>query len=168
MASPSYRIVEYDDEWPALFKEEKARVVDALGIEAGCVEHIGSTSVPGLGAKPIVDIMVGIPSMNQADEFIPSLERIDYEWRDDTVPGTRYIRKEVPRRYNLHMTRHGGDFWVEHLLFRNYLRAHSHVARRYEELKCDLMAAYASEPRTYNQGKSEFIQAIVEQARAER
>lgn len=74
----------------------------------------------------------------------------------------------LKRRVQRHMTRHGGDFWVEHLLFRNYLRAHSHVARRYEELKCDLMAAYASEPRTYNQGKSEFIQATVEQARAGR
>lgn len=168
MASPSYRIVEYDDEWSALFEEEKARVVDALGIEARCVEHIGSTSVPGLGAKPIVDIMVGIPSMNQADEFMPPLERIDYEWRDDTVPGTRYIRKEVPRRYNLHMTRHGGDFWTEHLLFRDYLRAHPDVAQQYEELKRELMATYAYEPLTYNQGKSEFIQAIVEKACAGR
>ena len=71
MTSPSYRIVEYSDEWPGLFEEERVRIIDALGIEARFVEHIGSTSVPGLGAKPIVDMMVGIPSMNQADEFMP-------------------------------------------------------------------------------------------------
>ena len=101
MASPSYRIVEYDHRWPALFEEEKALVVAATGIAPQHVEHIGSTAVPGLGAKPTIDLMVGVPSVEDAQRQVEALEGVGYEWRGETVPGTLYIRKAEPRRFNL-------------------------------------------------------------------
>lgn len=167
MSSPSYRIVEHDPNWPIEFEEEKTRVLGALRINEERIKHIGSTSIPGLGAEPIVDITVGIPTMEQASFYLTSLERIGYEWRDYTVPGTWYIRKELPWRFNLHMTEYGNEFWLVHLLFRDHLRTHHEIARTYESLKRNLMAKFATEPRIYNESKTEFIQGVVSNARAE-
>ena len=92
------------------------------------------------------------------------LETIGYEWRGETVPGTLYIRKADPRRYNVHMTEYEGGFWEEHLLFRDYLRAHADASQRYEELKRELMAKLASDPPGYNVGKEPFIKCILARA----
>ena len=175
MPTSSYRIVDYDPRWPQLFQQEKSSIVAALSIHSDRVEHIGSTAIPGLGAKPIIYLMVGIPSSTKLDEiqqFLQPLQSIEYEHRGETVPGTLYIRKAEPRRYNLHMTEHGGDFWVEHLLFRDYLRSHEDLAHRYEDLKRQLIAKMGPEPEraayaAYNDGKATFINSVLEQARAE-
>ena len=124
MASPSYRIVDYDHGWPSFFEEEKALVVAATGIAPERVEHVGSTAVPGLGAKPIIDLMVGVPRVEGAQREIDALAGVGYDWRGETVPGTLYIRKAEPRRFNLHLTQWGGKFWTDLLLFRDFLRAH--------------------------------------------
>ena len=172
MPTSSYRIVDYDPRWPQLFQQEKSSIVAVLGIHSNRVEHIGSTAVPGLGAKPIIDLMVGIPRSTKLDgiqQFLQPLESIGYEHRGETVPGTLYVRKAEPRRYNLHITRYGGGFWVEHLLFRDYLRSDKDLAHRYEDLKRQLIARLAPEPdrAAYNDGKTTFINSVLEQARAE-
>ena len=167
LPSPSYKIVEYDPGWPAQFDQERARVVSALGIGEERVQHIGSTAVPGLGAKPVLDMMLGIPSMDEASKHVPPLEAIGYEWRGETVPGTLYIRKAEPRRFNLHMTAYGGAFWKQHLLFRDYLRAHRHASVEYEALKRELISRLADDPPAYNDGKTDFIRGIVDRARSE-
>ena len=166
MVSPNYKIIEYNPDWPDLFEQEKARVVSALGIGEERFQHIGSTAVPGLGAKPVLDMMAGIPSMATASKLVPLLEAIGYEWRGETLPGTLYIRKAEPRRFNLHVTAYGGAFWEDHLLFRDYLRAHRDACVDYEALKRDLMSASAHDPPAYNDGKTDFIRAIVNRARA--
>ena len=173
MAISSYRIVEYDHEWPAMFDEEKSLILSVLGIDQQHVAHNGSPSVPGLGAKPILDIMVGIPAMEQARAYVQPLQGIGYECRGETVPGTLYIRKAAPRRYNVHMTEYGGGFWEEHLLFRDYLRAHQDVSGQYEALKRRLMAELGPDPdraarAAYNDGKTAFIRAVVDKARSGR
>ncbi len=170
MPTSSYRIVDYDHCWPRRFQQEKSSIVAVLGIHSDRVEHIGSTAVPGLGAKPIVDLMVGIPSSTKSGgirQFLQQLQSIGYEHRGETVPGTLYIRKAEPRRYNLHMTEYGGEFWMAHLLFRDYLRSHEELAHRYEELKRQLIASLAPEPdrAAYNDGKTAFINSVLEEAR---
>ena len=165
LASPSYRIVEYDQRWPVLYEEEKALVVAATGIMADRVEHIGSTAVPGLGAKPIIDMMVGVPSVEGAKRQRETLEGVGYEWRGETVPGTLYLRKAEPRRFNLHLTQWDGDFWLTKILFRDFLRTHPETARQYEDLKRELMAQLASDPPAYNDAKAAFIESVVQQAR---
>lgn len=165
MASPSYRIVEYDRQWPELYEEERADVVAATGIAANRVEHIGSTAVPALGAKPTIDLMVGVSNVERAQPQIEALESVGYEWRGETVPGTLYLRKAEPRRFNLHLTQWKGPFWTDHLLFRDFLRTHSESARRYERLKRELMARLATDPPAYNSAKSSFIECIIRKAR---
>lgn len=167
MASSSYQIVEYDADWPAQFEQERALVASSLGIDEGLVVHIGSTAVPGLAAKPIIDMMVGIPTIEGAGPSVASLEGIGFEHRGETVPGTLYIRKATPRRYNLHLTKHNGAFWADHLLFRDHLRAHSEARERYERLKRGLMSRLAADPPAYNEEKSGFIRATVADARGE-
>ena len=169
MASPSYRIVEYDPRWPVMFDEEKPRIVSALGIDEERVVHIGSTAVPRVGAKPIVDVMAGVEVVPAADgthQYLRALAGIGYECRGETVPGTLYIRKPEPR-FNLHMTEYGGEFWVEHLLFLDYLRANPETARDYERLKREIMARLAESPPEYNEAKAAFIRRALEQARNE-
>ena len=165
MASPSYRIVEYWKRWPALYEEERAIVAVATGIAAKRVEHIGSTAVPGLGAKPIIDLMLGVSIVEIAQPQIEALEGIGYEWRGETVPGTLYLRKAKPHRFNLHLTQWEGTFWRDHLLFRDFLRTHPEIAQDYENLKRELMPRLATDPPAYNAGKTSFIESIVQQAR---
>ena len=81
------------------------------------------------------------------------MESIGYEWRGDTVPGTLYLRKAGPMRFNAHLTRHDGVFWKEHLLFRDYLRADPKEAERYADLKRELMSRLAHDPPAYNTAK---------------
>ena len=168
--SPSYRIVDYDAEWPKLFRKERAAIAAAMGIGTRRIEHIGSTSVPGLGAKPIVDMMVGVakmPSVAEARRQFTSLRKLGYEFRGETVPGTLYVRKAGPPRFNLHMMRSRGAFWADHLLFRDYLRAHGDVASRYEELKRELMSTMAHDATAYSGAKTEFIRSVLDRAHAE-
>ena len=165
VTSPSYRIVDYDHGWPSFFEEEKALVAAATGIAPERVEHVGSTAVPGLGAKPIIDLMVGVPRVEGAQREIDALAGVGYDWRGETVPGTLYIRKAEPRRFNLHMTQWGGNFWTDLLLFRDFLRTHRETARLYEDLKRELMVRLASDRPAYNDGKAPFIESVLQKAR---
>jgi GrpB-like predicted nucleotidyltransferase (UPF0157 family) len=170
----SYHIVEYDPSWPRLFREEKDRIVALLGIDPGRLEHVGSTAVPGLGAKPIIDMMLGVdldPGAEESQSVLEKLNTLSYEHCGiETAPGTLYIRKANPRRYNLHMTRHGNAFWIGHLAFRDYLITHPEVTREYEELKRRLLAEMGPDPdrAAYNLGKEAFIVAVTSRAMMER
>ena len=157
--------MDYDHGWPALFREEKALVVATTGIAPERVEHVGSTAVPGLAAKPIIDLMVGVPRVDDAQREIDALWSVGYEWRGETVPGTLYIRKAEPRRFNLHMTQWEGKFWQDLLLFRDFLRDNPETAQQYEDLKRDLMTRLASDRPAYNDGKASFIESTVQKAR---
>jgi len=161
----SYRIVEHDPQWAQEAADEGELIARTLGVEAERVEHIGSTSVPGLAAKPIIDLVVGVDSAEEYDRWVRLLAEIGYECREETVPGTPYDRKASPRRFNAHLTVFGNDFWMDHILFRDYLRNNPDTASEYEELKREVMAEFASVPLAYNNGKSDFIQGVVEAAR---
>lgn len=172
----SYRIVAPDPDWPKAARDEIQAIVAVLGVEPWRLEQVGSTAVPGLAAKPIIDLMFGVAGSPMSDpnaRYLDSLRGIGYEHKGlETVPGTLYIRKANPRRFNLHMTEHGGPFWVDHLLFRDYLRGHPKTAGEYEALKRDLMAKHghaSSGPNrlAYTDAKSEFIASVLERARAE-
>ena len=163
----SYVITSYDAQWPVFAEAEKALLISTLQFEGWRVEHVGSTAVPGLAAKPIIDLMLGIPEMKDSHIFVPHLASIGYEQLGETVPGTLYNRKAVPRRFNLHLTQYGGDFWIEHILFRDYLSSNPEVAAEYERLKRALMARLAHDPPAYNEGKADFIRSVLERAGAE-
>src|SRR5438067_12601201 len=123
-------IENYNLQWPALYEQERTNILSAIEDLLAEIEHVGSTSVPGLGAKPIVDIMVGLREADYLDKCIAPLQSIGYEYLpkyEDMMPFRRLFAKKPPvhpQAYNLHVVYLGHDFWARHLLFRDYLRAH--------------------------------------------
>lgn len=173
MASGQVVIVEYDPRWPMMYEEEKARILDAIGHRLVALEHMGSTSVPGLAAKPIIDMMAAIDSLANVQECVTSLRGLGYEYVpefEDTIPERRYFRKgpQGARTHHLHMVELKSEFWERQLLFRDYLRAHSDEARRYAELKKALAARYRNDRAGYQDAKTPYITSVEEKARAAR
>lgn len=163
-------IVEYDPRWPILFEQEAAQIWQVLGKDlVVAIEHIGSTAVPGLAAKPIIDLMVGVNSLLIARAAVPLLETIGYVyWRENPHPGRMFFVKGMPpfgvqRTHHLHIVEAYGEFW-QRLLFRDYLRSHPLEAQRYEALKRDLAKRFHSDRESYTNGKSEYIQSVMEKA----
>jgi GrpB-like predicted nucleotidyltransferase (UPF0157 family) len=165
--TPEVIVVEYDERWPALFEEERARILALISPWVERIEHIGSTSVPGLGAKPIIDIMVGLRSLDDARECIPRLESIGYEYipkHEASLPERRYFHKGGTRRartHHLHMVETTSCFWQRHLLFRDRLRADPALARRYYELKTELAARFPFDRDAYTSAKAPFIEELL-------
>ena len=167
-------IVDYDPQWAVLFEEEKSRILDVIEHIIVEVEHIGSTAVVGLGAKPIIDIMVAVTHLSDAERCIEPLRSIDYEYvpeHEVSIPERRYFRKGHPpkeQHYHLHMVERTSDFWKNHLLFRNYLRGHPEAVQEYCELKKMLAVKYCPHREAYTIAKTSFIESIVAKAKAKR
>ncbi len=166
-------VVEYNPRWPRLFEEEKARLLAAAGGVLTAVEHIGSTAVPGLAAKPIIDAMGGVHRLDDAMGCVHALEGIGYEYVPEYeayIPERRYFRKprtgQGPRTHHLHVVEMTSGFWRRHLLFRDYLRAHPEVAREYEDLKQRLAVEYGDDGWGYTEAKTVFINGVVARAEA--
>jgi GrpB-like predicted nucleotidyltransferase (UPF0157 family) len=167
------RIVDYSPEWPELFENEKWLILNVIGCFVVGIEHVGSTAVVGLGAKPIIDITVAIKTLRDAHKCVGPLESIGYEYvpeYEESIPERRYFHKGKPQEeqhFHLHMVELSSDFWKRHLLFRDYLRAHSEVAQGYYELKKRLAREYGSDREGYTEAKTSFIESVVAKARAE-
>jgi GrpB-like predicted nucleotidyltransferase (UPF0157 family) len=163
-------IVPYDATWPRLFEEEAPRVRRALGTAVVTIEHIGSTAVPGLAAKPIVDILVGLRALSLTDAQTAAMERAGYEFRGEAgVPGRLHFHRLSAGRhlFNVHIVEHGGAHWRNNLLFRNYLRNQSEEARQYVALKRREAAKHPRDIWAYSEGKRAFIEALIKKARRE-
>ena len=158
-------IVEYDPRWPALYEAEASAILGAIGHVIVALEHVGSTSVPGLGAKPIIDILAGVRILADAAQCVEPLRGLGYEYVPEyeaEIPDRRYFRKGPPagRTHHLHLVEHGGEFWMRHLLFRDYLRAHPEAAQAYDRLKRELAARFGSDRDGYTDAKTEFVRSI--------
>ena len=168
-------VVPYDPRWPALFEAERAHLRLCLPRDlVGRIEHFGSTAVPGLCAKPIVDMLVEVTSLDKAKlRIVPILETqgYDYFWRptwgDDTPPFYAwFIKRDAAgtRTHHIHMVEPQFEHW-DRLLFRDYLIKHPDVARAYGDLKIKLAAAHPNDRVAYTTAKTEFICGVMEQAR---
>lgn len=160
-------IVDYDPRWPALFEEERARIEPAIAAFATSIEHMGSTAVPGLCAKPIVDLLVTVEQFGPPDRYSPALAAFSYVLRVDPANTERHAfgkrdalgRRPVPG-YNLHIVQQGGRVHRRTLAFRDYLRTHPEAAREYGDLKRKLAATYGSDRDAYTQAKTAFVRSI--------
>jgi GrpB-like predicted nucleotidyltransferase (UPF0157 family) len=160
-------IVPYDPDWPRRFDQERAVLSVALAGRDAAIEHVGSTAVPGLGAKPAVDVMVGVSHLSEAESRIVALEAEGYEYvqrYEVELPERRYFRKPrlEPRAFHVHCVVKGSEFWVRHLAFRDFLRAHQESAAAYYELKRDLAGRFTK--TEYTEAKSSFIEGILVEA----
>lgn len=168
-------ITPYDPQWPRLFEQEaqhlRACLPPAL---VGRIAHFGSTAVPGLAAKPIVDMLVEVPSLRDVhDTIAPALARQGYEyfwrpgWRDAQTPAYAwFIKRDASgrRTHHLHMLTADSPDW-DRLLFRDYLIAHPAVAKAYEALKYRLAAESPGDRIAYARAKTDFITDITREAR---
>ena len=165
MADPVI-IVPYDVEWPRLFSSLGQALRAALGETALRIDHIGSTAVPDLDAKPVIDVQVSVADLEMLDEYRPSIEGLGFVWRADNPDRTQRYFRERPgeRRTHIHVRRFGS--WAEQaaLLFRDYMRAHPVDAGRYAELKRCLARQHHDDRQGYTEAKSAFIWAIMAQA----
>ncbi|MEX2238517.1 MAG: GrpB family protein [Dehalococcoidia bacterium] len=161
-------IVDYDPEWPRLFEEEKARILEACGEWLAGIEHIGSTSVPGLPAKPIIDIMPGLRRLEDGANCIAPLKALGYQYLGEYgIPDRLYFNRGVPRSHHVHMYEVHKGQWDWHLLFRDYLRKYPEVAQNYARLKYKLSAQHHDDVNVYAEAKSEFVDDVIALAAAE-
>ena len=145
-----------------LFAEEAVLLRRVVGDYVVAIEHIGSTAICGILAKPIIDIAVGVEKLTDGEKCVVPLENIGYEYRGEHGIARRfYFVKGEPRTHHLHLVEKDSDFWRSHLLFRDYLRAHPAVAKEYENLKLELARKYANDRDAYLYGKTDFIENVL-------
>ncbi|MEH1836533.1 MAG: GrpB family protein [Nostoc sp.] len=159
-------IVEYDPSWPSLFEKLKTPVAEILGESALAIEHVGSTSVPGLAAKPIIDMDVVVPSTACIRATILALATLGYEHQGDLgIKGREaFLWPSNTPRHHLYVCPRDSKELRRHLLFRDYLIKYSSEAHRYALLKRELAQKFASDRQAYTDAKSEYIQMITERA----
>ena len=157
-------IVDYDPRWPQRYEAEKARLLAAIGDLTLAIEHIGSTAVPGLAAKPIIDMLAGVAGRAGADECVARLLALGY---DDVTPQDdpewfyclgRGASRGAPSEYHLHIARYPSAHWERHIAFRDHLRADPQAMREYGEMKKRLAAQFGRDRTGYTEAKSAFIQ----------
>jgi NAD-dependent deacetylase len=155
-------LADYDPAWPRRFEEEAARIREALGDAVAAVEHVGSTAVPGLVAKPVIDVLVGLRRLQLAAAQLEAMARLGYEHLGEFgLPGRLYFRKDEGgrRSHHVHAVELGGDQWHRHLAFRDYLREHPAEVEAYAEEK-RRVAAEASGRRDYTERKQPYADAL--------
>jgi GrpB-like predicted nucleotidyltransferase (UPF0157 family) len=158
-------IVDYDPRWPTHYEEESESILATMGSRIIQIDHIGSTSVPGLGAKPIIDILAGMESQEVADASLAELAGIGYVdvTPEPEEPDWFYCLGKPPHSvgYHLHLMKHGTDFWRMHIVFRDILRANPRVAGQYLELKQALAKTHRNDRLAYTNAKAGFIEGVL-------
>jgi GrpB-like predicted nucleotidyltransferase (UPF0157 family) len=152
-----------------MYEEERARISNAIGEYLIDIQHIGSTSIPDLGAKPILDIMPVIRDTSLVAQCVEPLAALDYAYfGENGIPGRHYFRKPAditsPHKVHLHILEKGHDQWAMMLLFRDYLRMHPESAQQYDTLKRELAARYGSDRVGYTDAKESFVKSIIHAA----
>lgn len=157
------RVVDYDPQWPQLFREEAEQIRAILGDNAVAIHHIGSTAVPGLKAKPVIDILPVVQELDAVDALNGQFETLGYECLGEFgIPGRRYYRKGGDdRTHQIHLFSVNSTEEIRrHLAFRDYLRSHPQAAAAYGELKSKLAARFPEDIDGYCDGKGPFVQSL--------
>lgn len=163
-------VVPHDDRWKDAFESEAARVAEALGDNVIAVHHIGSTSIASIYAKPVIDLLVEVESLEQVDGGSGRVAALGYEVMGEFgIPGRRYFRKDSSpgvRTHQIHIFLAGTPEAVRHIAFAEYMRAHPEEAQRYSDLKRRLGAEYPEDIEGYNLGKDSYVKEIEKKALA--
>ena len=156
-------VVDHDPEWPGRYAAEAERLREVLGGNLAAIHHIGSTSVPGLAAKPVIDIMAVVQDLGAVDAANAAMEALGYECMGEFgIPGRRYFRRGGDRRtHQVHVFQADDTVNVSrHLAFRDYLRAHSDEAARYGRLKAELARRHPQDIEAYMDGKDAMVKEM--------
>ena len=162
LESGTVRVVAHDSRWAELYLEEEKRLRHALGALPLALEHVGSTSVPGLAAKPIIDILAGRDAAIPPLTFVPAIESVGYEHRGENgLPGREFFRRGSPRSYHIHLVIIDSALWRHHIAFRDRLRADPALAAEYAALKLSLAERFPRDREAYMDGKDAFIRGAI-------
>jgi GrpB-like predicted nucleotidyltransferase (UPF0157 family) len=165
MPSELVELVDHDPSWLELFEQERLRLAPIFDGAAVAIEHVGSTAVSGLCAKPIVDVLVGVEDLALTDEQLAAMAELGYEYKGEYgLPGRLFFVKE-PLTHHVHVVEHDGYLWERQLVFRDSLRTDPDERERYDELKRRLAAE--GHPRSvYAELKTPFIREVEARGRA--
>lgn len=169
LAREAVQVVPYQPEWALFFQEEAALLRSVLQESALQVEHIGSTAIAGMEAKPILDILVAVTHLAQAKTFVSAIEALGYEYLPDEPPSDRLFFAKGPcsrRTHHLSLAEPTATFYRSMIMFRDYLRTHTQVAEAYRRLKRELAQKYPNQRALYTEGKGPFVERVLEPARA--
>jgi GrpB-like predicted nucleotidyltransferase (UPF0157 family) len=168
VAAEVVTIADYDDGWPERYARWRDVLSRALGPTAVRIEHVGSTAVPGLAAKPIVDVQVSVRDMADEAAYVPQLRDVGLELRSRDALH-RYFRPfpGMAREVHVHVCDVGSDWEADHLLFRDHLRTHGDARARYARAKRDAAARWSDDRLAYTDAKTGIILRILDEARAE-
>ncbi|MEK4713068.1 MULTISPECIES: GrpB family protein [Sporosarcina] len=162
------KLVEHTNNWKKLFKVEKSLLNSLVGEHVVDIQHIGSTAIDGIAAKPLLDILVGVRSMGDAQKFdkhklkeanIYHLARVQIEGKEVFAKFSNL--ENLTKTHVLHVVEYGGDWWQKHIFFRDYLNDHPEVAKQYEVLKKEMAEAFPTNERSYAEGKKDFVDRII-------
>lgn len=157
----------YNPAWKNKFKGEKKALIELCNDLILEIEHIGSTYVVNLGAKPIIDIMIGVKSLDVDKEIIPKIESLGYEYitkYENIMPYRRFFIKEKNnlREFHIHLVEKTHPFWNKHIIFRDTLRNSDEIRNSYYNLKVELANQFRTDPAKYNEAKTDFINGVIE------
>jgi GrpB-like predicted nucleotidyltransferase (UPF0157 family) len=160
-------LLPYDAGWPGAFAEERVRLLAGLPDRLIDVQHIGSTAVPGLVAKPIIDLLVGVASMDDARTLVEPVLQLGYTtsraFNDTLVDRLWFMRASDGRRtHHLHLVVHGSTVWLRHVAFRDALRRQPVLAARYATLKAALAACFRDDRDAYTDAKDAFVRQVLD------
>jgi GrpB-like predicted nucleotidyltransferase (UPF0157 family) len=162
------KIEDYDPNWPKEFEVEQQRLLETFGDKILAIEHIGSTSIPGLAAKPIIDMVAAVKSFDDLEEFIDGLQKLGYEYMPERMFNDRKFFPKGPREsrtHHLNLVLQGNfEQWVKPIAFRDYLRNHSQEREEYAKLKTTLANKHANDRATYTRLKDSFFHSVLKKA----
>lgn len=162
------RVVDYTDEWSSIFHKLKEELTTLLKEDNVQIEHIGSTSIDGMPAKPILDLVIGFDTLDEEriQSIIPKLDRLSFIYRGNRKDRGGYLFVKEPKEniitHHLHMVEINDDQWTHYLQFRDTLRANPELASEYKELKLGLEKKYADDRLMYTESKEQFIKKVLE------
>ena len=158
------QLVPHDPTWKDAFSREEKILRAIIGGAARDIQHIGSTSIPGIHAKPLIDICVAIDSLDEVPALIPALVAAGYEYMPERISDERAFFPKGPREQRTHhlsFVQYNGAEWKSVIAFRDYMRTHPEAAARYDVLKEKLAEQYADDRYAYTAAKESFIKEIV-------
>lgn len=164
------KLLPHNPKWADLFETEKKILLKALDGLVVDIQHIGSTSIPGIPAKPIIDISIGIKSMRNSKSFIKIFEDLGYEYRPEFGgPNIQLLFVKGPeekRTHYIHLMKYNGSIWKNDLAFRDFLRGNKARAKEYAKLKEELAKKFVDDRTSYTSSKGNFIHETIKMAKA--
>lgn len=166
-------LVPYNSEWPTLAQDEIDKLKSVFPVSTIIdIQHVGSTAISGLSAKPILDIQIAVQSLKSMKLFaVPILQKLGYEyWDNNPDPNRMFFVKGMPpygdmRTHHVHLFEHNSDHWRNKLIFRDYLRSHADLAKEYEQLKAKLAREHLYDREKYSDEKLDFVNKVLHLAK---